>query len=44
MKKKKKNEKEHAKNKCDVINIGKYDVTGQQKHMQTCKNASRSPK
>ena len=39
--KKKKNEKGDAKNKCDVIKIGKYNVIGQQKHMQTCKQVTK---
>ena len=34
----KKNEKGHGKNKCDVINIGKYDT---QRHMQTCKQVTK---
>ena len=35
----KKNEKGHGENKCDVINIGKYDT---QRHMQTCKQVTKT--
>ena len=38
----KKNEKGHGKNKCDVINIDKYDNDWIiQRHIQTCKQVAK---